>query len=338
VAAGETEKATRVHSGAVLQGAAEIFPGLLGGSADLAPSNKTWIDGASTLGPKIDCRGDQNADFGGRNIHFGVREHGMGAVMNGIAFSGLIPYGGTFLVFYDYMSPAVRMAAMMKLGVIYIFTHDSFHVGEDGPTHQPIEQLAKMRAVPGLTVIRPADGIETSAAWTVALQRACNKQGPTALVLSRQKVPNLPRDHASFKTDLMLRGGYVLKYATQPNPPVIIATGSEVALALEVAEELDARVISMSSVELFMDQPKGYRAEVIPPGSHVAVIEASKDLSWHRFTGKHDPIIGMDGFGASAPGSDLAKHFGFTKEAIMEKLQPWAKKAKDTERVCPRLR
>ena len=314
-AVGNDVRATRAHSGAVLQGAAKVFPGLIGGSADLTPSNKTWIQGSQAINAN---------DFNQRNIHFGVREHGMAGVMNGMALSGLIPYGGTFLAFADYMKPSIRMAAMMKLGVIYILTHDSIGVGEDGPTHQPIEQLALLRTIPNLAVIRPADGLEAAAAWTMALQRARQNQGPTALILSRQKVPNLERP-TTFDDQLMMRGGYIIKYASVAAAPVIIATGSEVALAMVVAEELGARVVSMPSVELFLKQPIKYQNQVIPANSKVVVIEASLDPGWYRFTGRSGLIIGMDSFGASAPGKDLAKYFGFSTQAVLKKLSAWLK-------------
>jgi len=313
---GDAERATRAHFGVVLQSATKAFSQLIGGSADLAPSNKTWIKGTRAIKP---------GDFRGRNMHFGVREHGMAGIMNGMALSGLIPFGGTFLVFADYMKPSIRMAVMMKLGVIYVFTHDSIFVGEDGPTHQPVEQLSMLRAIPNLVVYRPADGLETAAGWTVALQKARMGGGPTALILSRQKLSNLKRP-SSFRKDLMLRGGYVVRYETQQRPaqPVIIATGSEVALALEVAEDkwIDARVVSMPSREIFLSQELNYQKEVIPPNSQVAVIEASLDDGWHRLA-RGGPVIGMDEFGASAPNRDLAERFSFTKDGVLTLLSGW---------------
>jgi len=310
-AAGTEAGATRALSGQVLQRAAELLPGLVGGSADLAPSNKTEIKGSSSV---------TAGDFSGRNLHFGVREHGMGAIMNGMALSGgLIPYGGTFLVFSDYLKPAIRLAALMELGVIYVFTHDSIFVGEDGPTHQPIEQLAGLRAIPGLVVYRPADAAETAAAWTVALQR---RTGPTALILSRQKLPYLERP-ADFQPGLMLQGAYVLVRERAGQQALVIASGSEAHLAAAAASALGIRAVSMPSVELFLELDEAQRAAIVPPGWKTAVLEASRDPGWWRFCGSQGLVMGMERFGASAPAGVLAEKFGFTAEQVTRRLEGW---------------
>jgi transketolase len=303
--------ATRSASGKVLQAVAPHIPGLIGGSADLAPSNNTFLK-----------------DFGefkntsGRNIHFGVREHAMGAILNGIALSGaLIPYGGTFLVFSDYMRPAIRLAAMMRLPVIYVFTHDSIGLGEDGPTHQPIEQLSSLRAMPNLMVIRPADAQETVEAWKIALSR---RDGPTALILTRQKLPIINRDRYAKATGLQ-RGAYVLADAPGSEPELIlIGTGSEVPILLSAYEQLidkgiRVRVVNLPCWELFKMQSKDYHEEVLP--SHVnarLAVEAGCPYGWERFTGAHGKIIGIERFGASAPGEELFQQFGFTVEYVIE--------------------
>jgi len=311
-AAGHEAQATRALSGKVLQRAAALLPGLVGGSADLGPSNNTELKGAGSVGP---------GSFGARNLHFGVREHAMGAIMNGLALSGaLVPYGGTFLVFADYMRPAMRMAALMGLRAVYVLTHDSIFLGEDGPTHQPIEHLASLRAIPNLRVFRPADPLETGAAWALALERL---DGPTALVLSRQKLPVLERP-AAFQPEHVRRGGYVL-VEERPGAPaaVVVATGSEVAPAAAAARALGIRAVSMPSVELFLAQPAGERAAVLPPGARVAVVEASRDLGWHRLVGPDGLVVGMQGFGASGPAEALAEHFGFTQAQIHARLAAW---------------
>ncbi len=306
--------ATRAHSGKALQRAAEILPGLVGGSADLAPSNKTRIEDSPSV-----CAGD----FSGRNLHFGVREHAMAAMLNGMALSGgLIPYGGTFLVFSDYMRPSIRLAAMMGLGVIYVFTHDSIFVGEDGPTHQPVEHLAALRAVPNLVVYRPADALETAAGWALALKR---KDGPTALVLTRQKVPPLERP-AGFRPEDALSGAYVLCEEKEKHRMAVVATGSEVSPALQAAKELGIRAVSMPSLELFLSLPEKARQKILPADFPVAVVEASRDAGWYRLAGKDGLVIGMDRFGASAPAEELGRRFGFTGEAILERLREWAGK------------
>ncbi len=307
--------ATRVASGTVLNAIASTLPNLIGGSADLAPSNKTFIDGAEAF---------QGGTYQGRNFHFGVREHGMGSILNGMALhGGLIPYGGTFLVFSDYMRPPIRLAAMMGLRVIYIFTHDSIGLGEDGPTHQPIEQLIALRAIPNLTVIRPCDANETAQAWRSALKI---KNGPVALALSRQNVPTLDRQEFA-SADGLHRGAYILKDSKGKKPDVIlIASGSEVQIGLDASSILEekgisARVVSMPSWELFDSQPEEYTNEVLPPDIEVRVtIEAGVTQGWHRYLGNRDGAIGIDHFGASAPYTILYEKFGITVERVVERV------------------
>ncbi len=307
--------ATRVASGTVLNAIASTLPNLIGGSADLAPSNKTFIDGAEAF---------QGGTYQGRNFHFGVREHGMGSILNGMALhGGLIPYGGTFLVFSDYMRPPIRLAAMMGLRVIYIFTHDSIGLGEDGPTHQPIEQLIALRAIPNLTVIRPCDANETAQAWRSALKI---KNGPVALVLSRQNVPTLDRQEFA-SADGLHRGAYIIKDPKDKKPDVIlIASGSEVQIGLDASSILEgkgisARVVSMPSWELFDSQPEEYTNEVLPPDIEVRVtIEAGVTQGWHRYLGNRDGAIGIDHFGASAPSTILYEKFGITVERVVERV------------------
>lgn len=302
--------ATRAASGKVLQGAAGSTGNLIGGSADLAPSNKTFIEGAGTVEP---------GSFGGSNIHFGVREHGMASILNGVGIhGGLRPYCGTFLVFADYMRPAIRMAAMSEIPVIYVFTHDSIFVGEDGPTHQPIEHLAVLRAIPGLNVIRPADPTETSAAWAAALDR---KDGPTALILTRQKVPVL--DAAESRLPPVERGAYVVKREEGGECGlVIVATGSEVHAAMEAKDKLGeagrgVRVVSMPSWELFDAQPVEYRDGVIPPQcTKRLAVEAGLPLGWSKYIGTDGVMLGIETYGASAPGSVLGVEYGMNGDAV----------------------
>ncbi|RME23247.1 MAG: hypothetical protein D6806_11625 [Deltaproteobacteria bacterium] len=253
-----------------------------------------------------------------------MREHAMGAVLNGMALSGmLVPYGGTFLVFSDYMKPSIRLAALMELGVVYVFTHDSIFLGEDGPTHQPVEHLAGLRAIPNLLVYRPADWLETAAGWTLALRR---RAAPTALVLSRQKLLPLERPEG-FSPELALKGGYVVAREANGRRAVVIASGSEVQPAADAARKLGIRAVSMPSVELFMEQPAEYRQQVVPPGWPVAVVEASRDPGWWRLCRDKGMVIGMDGFGASAPAAVLGEKFGFTAEAVERKLAAWLEEA-----------
>jgi len=306
-------EATRNASGLVLNSLATHLPHLIGGSADLAPSNKTLI------------KGSQDYAFGRydqRNIRFGVREHGMGSILNGMALhGGVIPYGGTFLIFSDYMRPPIRLAAMMGQRVIYVFTHDSIGLGEDGPTHQPVEQLAALRAIPNLTVIRPADANETVEAWRQAIQ---NTNGPTALVLTRQNVPTLDRKKF-YSASGLSRGGYVVNKLEGKKPEIIlIGTGSELSLALEAAAQLEAqgktvRVVSLPSWELFERQSQSYRDEVLPPDVKTRVsIEAGSPQGWERYVGDQGRIIGLDHFGASAPYKILYQQFGITVERVVE--------------------
>jgi transketolase len=303
-------KGTRVASGAVLQALAPILPGLLGGSADLHTSDFTYLEGFGSIS------GD---NFQARNLHFGVREHAMGAILNGMALhGGIIPYGGTFLVFSDYMRPSIRLAALMKLRVIYVFTHDSIGVGEDGPTHQPVEHLVALRAIPNVLVVRPADANEVAMAWRLALQRT---DGPTAIILSRQNVPTLDRSGLGA-AEGVLRGGYILR-DTESAQALIIATGSEVAVALAAADQLEAegiavRVVSMPCRELFDQQEAGYREKVLPSSIPVRVaIEAGRSLGWERYVGCEGTIIGVDRFGASAPFQRIYAEFGLTAERIV---------------------
>ncbi len=305
--------ASRVASGTVLNALAAKVPHLMGGSADLAPSNKTMIKGSKDF---------QAESPGERNIHFGVREHGMGSIMNGMALHGIIPYGGTFLIFSDYMRPPIRLAAMMGLKVIYVFTHDSIGLGEDGPTHQPIEQLAALRAIPNLTVIRPADANETAEAWRTALQI---EGGPTALILTRQNLPTLDRDLMT-PADNLAYGAYVLQ-KTLDNQPVVLllASGSEVPIALEAGKRLEEKgvcswIISLPSWELFEKQPREYRDRVLPPEVKTRVaIEAGCTMGWHRYVGDQGAVIGLDHFGASAPYKTLFEKFGLTVDHMVEK-------------------
>jgi transketolase len=311
--ADEKGMATRVASGNVLNTIAPNLPNLIGGSADLAPSTKTVINGDDFF---------QKGSYQGRNFHFGVREHGMGSILNGIALhGGLIPYGGTFLIFSDYMRPPIRLAAMMGLKVIYVFTHDSIGLGEDGPTHQPVEQLAALRAIPDLTVIRPCDANETAEAWRVALN---SNQGPVALALTRQNLPTLDRNLFA-PADGLDRGAYILKDAPGGKPDLILlASGSEVPIAIEAANKLEekdkaVRVVSMPSWELFEKQSQKYRHEVLPSDIKARIaLEAGISQGWHRYVGDNGRVIGIDHFGASAPYQILYENFEMTSEKVVE--------------------
>lgn len=303
--------ATRSASGKVLNALAEDLPQLVGGSADLAPSNNTHLKKYPDFTP----------EQAGRNIHFGVREHAMGAVLNGMALSGmLIPYGGTFLVFSDYLRPAERLAALMGVRVIYVFTHDSIGVGEDGPTHQPVEHLTSLRAIPGFTVIRPADANETAEAWRLAVERI---KGPVALILSRQNLPVLDRT-AHAPAHGLRKGAYVLSDSDGKPDIILIGSGSEVHLCLEAAEALKkdglrARVVNMASFELFESQPEAYRSEVLPPDiERRLAVEAGATLCWHKYVGLKGSVLGIDRFGASAPGKVLFEKFGFTVDNVVK--------------------
>jgi transketolase len=304
--------ATRASSGTVLNAIAAKVPELIGGSADLSGSNLTIIKDSTTFSAK---------NHAGRNIHFGVREHGMASMMNGMALhGGVIPYGGTFLVFADYMRPAIRLAALMGERVIYVFTHDSIGLGEDGPTHQPVEHLSALRVIPNVTVIRPGDASEVAEAWRAALT---HKGGPVALVLTRQKVPFIDRSHRGAASDLA-RGGYVLDAGAKRSAPdlVLIATGSEVGLALDAQKRIEetgkaVRVVSMPSHEYFLKQPAEYQSSVLPEGVRRIVVEAAHSMSWQRFMRPGDTMIGIDHFGASAPYQRLYAEYGITVDAVV---------------------
>ncbi|HIE5946270.1 TPA: transketolase [Burkholderia cepacia] len=321
--------ATRVASGKVLNALASRVPSLVGGSADLNPSTFTALTGLGDFEAAgmsaLDRQGSDGGGWsrGGRNLHFGVREHAMGAILNGLAaHGGILPFGATFLIFSDYMRPPIRLAALMRLQVIYVFTHDSLAVGEDGATHQPVEQLAGLRAIPGLLVIRPADANETAVAWRVALEA---RERPTALVLTRQDVPTIDRLRFAPAEGLR-RGGYVLADAPEGRPTLIlIATGSEVALALAAHAELLARgvavrVVSLPCWRLFDAQPQPYQDAVLPKsvGARLA-IEAGVSQGWHRYVGDRGDVLGIAGFGASAPGAELMRDFGFTVENVCDR-------------------
>ena len=318
--------ATREAGGKVLNAIAPKLPALTGGSADLDPSTYTAVKGLGDFDPRVmpgeDTQGSAGGgwSYEGRNLHFGVREHAMGAIANGMAaHGGVIPYGATFLIFSDYMRPPIRLAALMGLHVIHVFTHDSIALGEDGPTHQPVEQLAGLRAVPGLQVIRPADANETAVAWRVALE---TRERPTVLVFSRQKVPTLDRQRFAA-ADGLRRGAYVLLDA--PNGPpdlILIGTGAETGLALQAGQRLQeegiaARVVSMPSWALFDAQPQNYRDSVLPSSVPARLaIEAGSPQGWHRYVGDRGGVLGVDRFGASAPGDEMLQHYGFTVDNV----------------------
>ncbi|HLA26401.1 MAG TPA: transketolase [Syntrophales bacterium] len=328
---GSKDIATRKASETVMQALAAAVPELAGGSADLNPSTFTWLKGEgdfqapSLLQENIQGKVGGEWGYGGRNMHFGVREHAMGSVSVGMALhGGVIPYTATFLTFADYMRPPMRLAAIMGLRVVFIFTHDSIGVGEDGPTHQPIEHLMSLRAMPNLTVIRPADAGETVEAWKTAL---INQQGPTALIFSRQNLPVLNRLEMGSAAGLR-RGGYILWEARPGVPDVIlIATGSEVVIALEagsklIADGIRARVVSLPSWELFDGQPLAYRQEVLPANVKARVaIEAGIKLGWEHYVGMDGAVVGMEGFGASAPASVLYEKFSVNSTRVVETVK-----------------
>jgi transketolase len=298
--------ATRAAGSAVMQAFASYVPTMLGGAADLAESTKTEFKGEPGF----------SRERPGRNVHFGVREHAMGAVVNGMALHGGIvkPYGSTFLIFSDYMRPAIRLSALMRLPVVWVFSHDSVGLGEDGPTHQPVEHYAALRAIPGLTVLRPADAAETAEAWRVALEDVA---GPVCILLTRQAVPVLDRTQLASASGLA-RGAYVISDAAGPPDAVIAATGSEVAIAVRAQDELSSEgiavhVVSMPSWELLDAQPDGYRESVLPPGVPVVAVEAGVALGWERFA---DRTVSVDRFGASAPGAEVLHRLGITSQAV----------------------
>ena len=303
--------ASRAASGVTLNALALVVPELIGGSADLTPSNNTAI------------KGEQNytaENPAGRYIHSGIREHAMASIMNGMALhGGVIPFGGTFLIFSDYMRPAVRLAALMKQHIIYVYTHDSIGLGEDGPTHQPIEQLSTLRAIPFLTLLRPADANETAVAWKIALS---HKNGPVALVLTRQKLPNIDRTQYAPASGVE-RGGYVLADATGGAPRVVLmSSGSEVSIIVAAQQTLQTagiptRIVSMPSHELFALQDASYRDSVLPPGIPKVAIEAAHPMSWYRWVGSNGTVIGIEHYGASAPYERIYKEFGITAEHVV---------------------
>jgi transketolase len=316
--------ATRVAGGEALNALAKHIPNIIGGSADLNPSTNTALKGMGDFqpaefgGPATQGAVGGEWSYAGRNVAFGVREHAMGAAVNGMAaHGGVLPFSATFLVFSDYMKPAIRLGALSGLKVFYVFTHDSIGVGEDGPTHEPVEQLAGLRAIPGLTVIRPADGNETAEAWAFAVQH----DGPTLFALTRQNVPHLDRSKA--KDPGVTKGAYILSDAEGGAPEVVlIGTGSEVALCLRAQEKLTgygvkARVVSMPSTNLFERQDESYRESILPKAVRKRVtVEAGSTFGWHRWAGDEGTIIGIDHYGASAPGEEIMKNFGFTVEHV----------------------
>ena len=311
VASEKPKMATRKSSEAALGVLTQDVPALIGGSADLTGSNNTKTPSTTPLTAE---------DYGGRYVYYGIREFGMGAAMNGMALhGGVIPYGGTFLVFADYCRPAIRLSALQQIRVVYVMTHDSIGLGEDGPTHQPIEHLQSLRAIPNLLVMRPADALETAECWELALQQA---DRPSLLALTRQNLPAV-RDDAS--ENLCAKGAYRLRAAKADRKVVLIATGSEVELACDVAAALEgqgigADVVSMPCTELFDEQPESYRADILPGGALRVSIEAGTTFGWERYTGMDGVRIGLDRFGASAPAEDLFPHFGFSVDAIVPKI------------------
>ena len=303
--------ASRAASGIVINAIAKKIPELLGGSADLASSTNTIIKGEPSFSAE---------NYGGRNFHFGIREHGMGSIMNGISLTGgMIPYGATFLIFSDYMRPPIRLGCIMERHVIYIYTHDSVGLGEDGPTHQPVEQLSALRAIPNMTLIRPADASETAEAWRAALK---HKKGPVALVLTRQKLSFIDRTKYASAGGLA-RGAYVLADASGGTPEVVLmSSGSEVALVLDAQKKLEsdgirARTVSMPSHELFARQDEVYRNSVLPKGVRRIAMEAAHPMSWYRWVGDDGVILGIERFGASAPAARIFTELGFTVDRIV---------------------
>lgn len=307
------KEATRNSSGRAIQVIAKHLPNFVGGSADLDPSTKTAIKGSGNIGKN---------SFEGRNIHFGVREHAMGSMANGLAYQQCwFPYTATFLVFSDYMRPTLRLAALSHLQTLFIFTHDSYAVGEDGPTHEPIEQIASMRLIPNLRLYRPADGLETALSYYSAIE---HKHGPSTLIFTRQDLPPLERE-SSFKNEDVLKGGYVVQGSAN-SEIVIVATGSEVSLAVDAAKILTekgkkVRVVSIPCLELFMKQDKSYKESVIPNSSKKVSIEAGVTAGWERIVGSDGLTIGIDHYGASAPANIISEKFGFTPAAVSQKIE-----------------
>ncbi len=313
--------ATRRLSGDVMQKIHQLVPYFVGGSADLSPSTSTWMKGADTIAPGV---------FGGHNFHFGVREHAMGSVLNGITlYGGFIPFGATFLVFADYMRPPIRLANIMGVQVIYVFTHDSIFVGEDGPTHEPVEQIASLRLIPGMRVIRPADGPEVAAAWANALRR---QDGPTALILTRQGVPDIARQQP-FSVEAFNRGAYIIAETAGKAPDVVlVGTGSELQFAAGAkaaleAKGLAARIVSMPCKELFLAQDEAFRKSMIPAGARKVVLEAGVRFGWGDVVGPDALFITQDTYGHSAPYQQLMKELGWNNEAITARVLEFVGKA-----------
>jgi transketolase len=308
--------ATRSLSGKVIQKIAQLVPNFVGGSADLAPSTNTYMKEFDAVAP---------GKFEGKNFHFGIREHGMGAILNGMAlYGGFRPFGATFFVFSDYMRPTIRLAALMEIPVTYVFTHDSIFVGEDGPTHQPVEHLPVLRAIPNVTVFRPADGVETAMAWSFALK---HKEGPVALVLTRQKIEAFER-RPDFEPKEVLKGAYIVSKEKGDKPDLVIAaSGSEVPVAAEAAKLLagaySVRVVSIPSKELFVKQSDDYKKSIFPEDAPVVVIEAASMMGWGDLFRQKLLTIGMERFGASGPYKTLAEKFGFTGPQVAEKIKEW---------------
>ncbi|HEY2188673.1 MAG TPA: transketolase C-terminal domain-containing protein, partial [Caldimonas sp.] len=322
--------ATRVAGGKVMNAIGAKLPALFGGSADLDPSTHTALKGLGDFnppasGPPVEGSDPAGWSYAGRNVHFGVREHAMGAIVNGLAaHGGFVPYGSTFLIFSDYMRPPIRLAALMGLHVVHVFTHDSLALGEDGPTHQPVEQLASLRAVPNLTLLRPADANETAVAWQIAV---ATRGRPVLLALTRQDVPTLDRGRFA-SAEGVRRGAYVLSDAEGGRPALIlIASGSEVGLIVAAAEALGregiaVRLVSMPSWDLFEAQPQAYRDAVLPPSVHARLaVELGVEQGWSRYVGERGRMVGVDRFGASAPAQVLLKEYGFTVEHVVDEAR-----------------
>ena len=304
--------ATRSASGKILNALAGAVPNLVGGSADLAPSNKTDLAGMGDF---------QKDSYGGRNFHFGVREHAMGAIVNGMALhGGLRPFCATFLVFSDYMRPPMRLAALMKLPIVYVFTHDSIHVGEDGPTHEPVEHLAALRAIPNMRTLRPADAEETQAAWRMALQR---QDGPTSIALTRQNLEVFQKADRNWR-ETIEKGAYIVKDASEEPELVVIATGSEVGLALEAVKSLSdsgIRIVSMISRELFYQQAADFRERLVPSKAKRLVIEAGISFGWEALAGENGAVISIDRFGESGPAKAVAEHLGLSVQNVISQIR-----------------
>ncbi|MEZ4704450.1 MAG: transketolase [Bdellovibrionota bacterium] len=315
----EKDEATRILSSQTQQHVAALVPSLVGGSADLASSCKTWINDSKEI---------QKDQFEGRNIHFGIREHAMGAMINGMSlYGGWIPYASTFLVFSDYVRPAIRLAALSHIQSLFVFTHDSLHVGEDGPTHQPVEHIPSLRLIPNVQVLRPADGMEVAACWTMALQK---KDGPSCLILSRQTLQGVAR-HKTFEPEQILQGAYVVWENSQDPDIVLVASGSELALAMEVTlamtqRSLTARLVSAPCLEVFAQQPETYRQRVLPRAKPTVSIEMTQPDGWYRHLGPKSLAIGVEEFGASAPGQRLTQEYGFTSQALETKIWDFYRK------------